>query len=85
MQANRSVHLPVGVPGRSDWRPQFIDVRDDRLIIYGVVTPAVSTFVYRVRATNPGTFQVPPILLEGMYQRNMNALGLTGNLEIVKP
>jgi uncharacterized protein YfaS (alpha-2-macroglobulin family) len=85
IQANRSVDLPVGMPGRSDWRPQFIDVRDDRLIIYGVVTPAASTFVYRVRATNPGTFQVPPILLEGMYQRNMNALGLTGNLEIVKP
>ena len=85
IQSNRPSNLPVGVPGKSNWRPQFIDVRDDRLIIYGVATPTASTFVYRVKATNPGTFQVSPILVEGMYQRNINGLGLTGKLEIVKP
>jgi len=77
--------LPVGVPGKSDWSPSHIDVRDDRLVLYGDATKDAGTFVYRVRATNAGVFQTPPAFAEGMYNRSVVGLSRAGRLEIVKP
>jgi uncharacterized protein YfaS (alpha-2-macroglobulin family) len=77
--------LPIGVPDKSNWVPQHVDVRDDRVVLYGSVTKDTATFVYRVRATNAGVFQAPPAFAEGMYDRNVAGLGLAGKLEIVKP
>jgi uncharacterized protein YfaS (alpha-2-macroglobulin family) len=77
--------LPIGVPDKSTWVPQHIDVRDDRLVLYGDITRDARTFVYRVRATNAGVYQTPPAFAEGMYDRKINGLGLAGKLEIVKP
>jgi uncharacterized protein YfaS (alpha-2-macroglobulin family) len=37
-----------------------------------------------VRATNAGTFQVPPAFAEGMYNRTVLALSRGGTLEVVK-
>jgi hypothetical protein len=77
--------LPIGVPGKSDWFPDHIDVRDDRLVLYGDATGAVGTFVYRVRATNAGTVQTPPAFAEGMYNRTVVGFSKAARLEIVKP
>ena len=77
--------LPVGVADKSNWIPEHIDVREDRLILYGTVTKDAGTFVYRVRATNVGVFQAPPAFAEGMYDRTVSGLGSAGKLEIVKP
>ena len=77
--------LPVGVAERSDWIPHHIDVREDRVVMYGEVAREAKTFTYRVRATNAGTFQVPPAFAEGMYNRTITGLSLAGKLEIVKP
>ena len=84
-QAAGFASLPVGLPERSTWRPQHVDVRDDRLVLYGDATRTAGTFVYRVRATNAGVFQAPPAFAEGMYDRTITGLGLAGRLEIVKP
>ena len=77
--------LPVGVAERSDWNPSHVDVREDRIILYGEVTRNASTFTYRVRPTNAGTFQTPPAFAEGMYNRTITGLSLAGKLEVVKP
>jgi uncharacterized protein YfaS (alpha-2-macroglobulin family) len=77
--------LPVGVPAKSDWVPYHLDVRDDRLVLYGYATRNISTFVYRVRATNAGTYQTPPAFAEGMYDRTVTGLSPATTLEIVKP
>src|SRR5262249_16960591 len=58
-------HLPVGLPDKSTWKPYHVDLRDDRLVLYGDVTKDAATFVYRVRATNAGVFQAPPAFAEG--------------------
>ena len=77
--------LPVGVPGKSDWFPNHIDVREDRVILYGDLTKNAGTFIYRVRANSAGTFQTPPAFAEGMYNRTVTGLSLAGKLEVIKP
>ncbi len=77
--------LPLGLPDRSDWFPQHIDVRDDRVLLYGDATKTAGTFVYRVRATNAGTYQVPPAFAEGMYNRSITGQSAAGTLQVVKP
>ncbi|HTS26838.1 MAG TPA: alpha-2-macroglobulin [Bryobacteraceae bacterium] len=77
--------LPIGLPDKSDWTPQHVDVRDDRVVLYGDLGKNASTFVYRVRATNAGIYQAPPASAEGMYDRKISGLSQPGRLEIVKP
>jgi uncharacterized protein YfaS (alpha-2-macroglobulin family) len=81
----RAGALPIGVPGQSTWMPDHVDLRDDRLVLYGTVTRTAATFVYRVRATNAGTFQVAPAFAEGMYDRTIAGLSKATTLEVVKP
>jgi len=84
-RATGGAALPIGIPARSNWRAMHVDVRDDRVLLYGDVTKDAGTFVYRVRATSAGTFQVPPAFAEGMYNRTVTGLSPAGKLEIVKP
>jgi uncharacterized protein YfaS (alpha-2-macroglobulin family) len=84
-QAGRASALPVGVPGRSTWAPDHIDVREDRIILYGEAGRDAGTFVYRVRANNAGTYQVPPVFAEGLYNRTIAALGRLSTLVVIKP
>jgi hypothetical protein len=71
-------------PG-STWTPQYVDRRDDRVILYGDAAKAAATYVYKVRATNAGTFQCPPAFAEGMYNRQITGMSQASRLEIVKP
>ncbi|HEY7172668.1 MAG TPA: MG2 domain-containing protein [Vicinamibacterales bacterium] len=77
--------LPIGIPSKSDWTPAHVDVRDDRLVLYGDARNTAGTFVYRVRATSAGTFQTPPAFAEGMYNRAVVGMSRAGRLEVVKP
>ncbi|HYB90952.1 MAG TPA: alpha-2-macroglobulin [Candidatus Binataceae bacterium] len=58
------------------WQPDFIDVREDRVIFYGTLSTQAQTFVYRLKPTNRGTFVVPPLYAEGMYDRSVLARSL---------
>jgi uncharacterized protein YfaS (alpha-2-macroglobulin family) len=82
---NRASGLAVGLPDKSNWVPQHVDVRDDRLVLYGDIGKDAGTFVYRVRATNAGAFQAPPAFAEGLYSPQTTGIGPAGRLEIVKP
>ena len=43
------------------------------MVIYGTATPDVREFVYRIKATNAGKFQVSPAYAESMYDRAVQA------------
>lgn len=78
-------HSPLGNQPGSDWRPHSVDVREDRVVLYGNVSRSAATFVYRARATNAGRFGTPPPYAEGMYERSLQARGASGQLEILEP
>jgi alpha-2-macroglobulin len=64
------------------WRPDFIDVREDRVVFYGTVGTDAQTFSYRLKPANRGTFAVPPAYAEGMYDRTVQARSLGSKFRI---
>ena len=53
------------------WAPDYVDVREDRVVFYGTIRPQIQEIVYKVRAINKGTFIVPPLYGESMYDRTI--------------
>jgi uncharacterized protein YfaS (alpha-2-macroglobulin family) len=72
---------PIGT-ARSTWSPDFVDIREDRVVLFGTVGPKAQEFVYRIKATNKGTFAVPPIYGECMYERTVRARALPGTITV---
>jgi uncharacterized protein YfaS (alpha-2-macroglobulin family) len=76
---------PIGL-GSSTWQPEYADIREDRVVIYGEANPDVGEFVYRIKATNAGKFIVPPAYGESMYDRTVQARSAGGaTLTVSKP
>ena len=73
--------LPIGTEA-STWHPEYADVREDRVVLYGPVGPDAAEFVYRVKATNRGAFVVPPPYAESMYDRSVRARGRPGRIQV---
>jgi uncharacterized protein YfaS (alpha-2-macroglobulin family) len=64
---------------------QFGDPREDRVVFYATVTPDGQEIVYRIKATNVGSFEIPPAYAEAMYDRNAVARSVAGRIEVVRP
>ncbi|HVE87221.1 MAG TPA: alpha-2-macroglobulin, partial [Myxococcales bacterium] len=75
---------PIGQE-KSSFHPEYVDVREDRVVIYGMVDSSVSEFVYRIKATNEGQFTMPPAFAEGMYDRRVRARSASGTVKVTKP
>ena len=70
---------------QSGWKPQYVDSREDRMIVFGSVGSSVQEFVYRIKAINVGDYIVPPTFGESMYDRSVMARSLGGSISVVKP
>jgi alpha-2-macroglobulin len=75
---------PIGAE-KSTFHPEYVDVREDRVVLYGTVDSSVSEFVYRIKATNEGQFIMPPAFAEGMYDRRVRARSVGGSVKVNKP
>ncbi|HKV69700.1 MAG TPA: alpha-2-macroglobulin family protein, partial [Gemmatimonadales bacterium] len=67
-----------------NWSPEYVEAREDRVVVYGYAQQAVQEFVYTVKATAAGSFAVPPAFGEGMYDRGVRAWSQSGRM-VVKP
>ncbi|MEP6546843.1 MAG: alpha-2-macroglobulin, partial [Gammaproteobacteria bacterium] len=67
------------------WQPEFTDVREDRVVLYGGLTKNLAEYRYRIRATNAGTFVVPPSYAESMYDRSLRARALPSRVTVKRP
>lgn len=61
----------------------FIDVREDRVNLFGGISSTLTEFVYKIKAVNTGKFIVPPIFAEAMYNPSLQAHGVNGEMEII--
>jgi uncharacterized protein YfaS (alpha-2-macroglobulin family) len=69
---------------RSGWTPDYVDIREDRIVLYGTVSNRVSSFTYRARAINSGSFTTPALFAEAMYDKSVWALRPQSPIRIVK-
>jgi hypothetical protein len=60
----------------------YVDVREDRLLAFGSVTGTETEIKYRIKATNAGTYAIPPIQAEAMYHQKIRARGVSGTLTV---
>ncbi|MCQ8105568.1 alpha-2-macroglobulin family protein [Methylomonas sp. SURF-2] len=58
------------------WQPQYIDVQEDRLVLFGHLDGGEKYFEFRLKPLNSGTYQVPPVFAEGMYDTEIMYRGL---------
>jgi uncharacterized protein YfaS (alpha-2-macroglobulin family) len=72
-------------PGQHTCGCDYVDVREDRVLLYTTAGPGVSEISYQIKATNRGRFTVPPIFAESMYDRGIKARGLGGSLTVTDP
>jgi uncharacterized protein YfaS (alpha-2-macroglobulin family) len=73
---------PIGGGKKSTWQPDYVDLREDRIVLYGAIDKDANEFVYRIKATNAGTFAVPPAYGEGMYDRAVKARSAAGTITV---
>lgn len=67
---------------RSTWAVESVDIREDRVVLYGTVNARVKEFIYRIKATNVGTYVVPPTFGEAMYDRSVQARSLGSRISV---
>ncbi len=67
--------------GAMSWA-DYVDVREDRVVFFGLFDPSMREFVYRIRATNQGEYVVPPVFAESMYKRKVRSNGLAGRVTV---
>lgn len=68
----------------SAWQPDYVDVREDRVVVYGYLSRGIVEYRYRIKATNAGRFMVPPAYAESMYERSLQARSLPGRITVEK-
>jgi uncharacterized repeat protein (TIGR01451 family) len=66
------------VPGTS-----FVELREDRSLFYlGIAGNGEWKVRYRMKAVSPGSFTVPPALVEDMYDRGRHGVSQPGRIEV---
>ncbi len=66
----------------SSYNAQYMDMRDDRLLLFSSIGSYEYKFYYTIRAVTEGTFTVPAIMAEAMYNPDYASLGSTDTLII---
>ncbi|KTD17226.1 alpha-2-macroglobulin family protein [Legionella jordanis] len=63
----------------------YVDIREDRVIFFTGVDATSKQLVYRIKATNIGSYQVPAVSAESMYHPNIHAEGISSMIEVSSP
>ena len=64
-----------------DWEPNYVDRREDRILIFGSIPNYEVTYQYKIKAVNMGAFTAPLCYAESMYFPNINA---RSTMDIIK-
>lgn len=76
---------PPAAIGAATFNPDYVDVREDRVVIFGHAAASVQEFTYRIKAINQGVYTVPPVFGESMYDRGVQARGLGAKISVEQP
>jgi uncharacterized protein YfaS (alpha-2-macroglobulin family) len=77
--------LCLWLTSRTRGFPNFADLREDRVVVYGRVTDVVQEFSYRIKATNVGSYVIPAAFGESMYDTKLRARAVAGRITVERP
>jgi hypothetical protein len=63
--------------------PDYFDIRDDRINYFTTASGTVRHFYYMVRAVTAGTFKLPPVSADAMYDGDYHSYANSGYISIV--
>jgi len=73
-----------GIAGTT-MRPNYADVREDRALIFTTLSEKdTAEFRYKLNPTNKGTFVIPPVYAESMYDRSITAVFPGGSIKVTE-
>ena len=79
-------HAQVPQTSISRLSPDYVDRREDRMIIYSSVPRDIREYVYKARAVAEGNFVIPPAFAEAMYDRSIQYRGgQSGSFKVDAP
>ena len=64
------------------WKPDYVDIREDRLVYYGSVGKQLKEISYQVKLTASGVFTTPSATAESMYDRSIKAVTQAGKFTV---
>ncbi|HYP78656.1 MAG TPA: hypothetical protein VEQ17_00090, partial [Steroidobacteraceae bacterium] len=64
--------------------PDFADLREDRVVIYGRATDSIQEYSYRIKATNVGSYIVPGAFGASMYEPQVRARSAAGRISVAR-
>ncbi|MBU2730947.1 alpha-2-macroglobulin family protein [Acidithiobacillus caldus ATCC 51756] len=64
--------------------PEYVDIREDRVLLYARAEPKAKEYIYRIRPTSVGRFATAPIYAESLYNRRQRAYAPAGAVLQVK-
>jgi uncharacterized protein YfaS (alpha-2-macroglobulin family) len=62
----------------------YVEVREDRAVFFATVPKDALEITYQIKSCNRGSFVVPPVFAESMYDRNLKARGVSGKISVTK-
>ena len=83
---NPRLESRAGIPWlkAQDFKPDYLDIRDDRLIFFGTFPrQRERKFYYALRAVTQGEFTLPPITAEAMYDATKSTVTGSTRIEVV--
>jgi uncharacterized protein YfaS (alpha-2-macroglobulin family) len=70
---------------RKPLRQEYLEIRDDRLLLFTTATAERRMFFYGLRAVTAGDFILPPLQAEAMYDPDVHCVQDSGEVTIVAP
>ena len=67
-----------------NWRAEYIDIREDRVVYYGAFDKTVRDLTYKVKVVSAGEFIVPPSYAESMYDRSIRGISGWSKVSVLK-
>lgn len=77
----------AGIPWlkTQDFKPDYVDIRDDRLIFFGAFPrQRERKFHYALRAVTRGEFTLPPVTAEAMYDPANSSVAGSGKIKVIE-
>ena len=68
----------------SDLSTQYVEKREDRVVVYSSVSPDLNKFYYKIKAVSVGEYTFPGVYFENMYKTKEQALSKKSKLSIIE-